>query len=255
MKFSKLCVLTAVLLAVLSCRGAVAAQYFSYFRIARDYAANEEEARKTWIGKEISIEGNVLVSGPNGEGNLVVGLAAESLTLSYDAVVYAFLFEGVPEESVMIEKGRKVRITGTVTEIEKEFWDQKNVLNITAVSSKLVQAQTEEFTHFFRIPDDADRDYDAAKRMWLGKRISLEGQVFRTHLDDERRFIAVELYAKTRILSSIDEVGYVFFINGIPDEAAALKAGQTVRISGKVDSITKDGRVLLTGLVSSLLLF
>ena len=243
------------MLAVLSCRSAGAAQFSSYFRIAKDYATNEEEARKTWIGKEISIEGNVLVSGPNEEGNLVVALAAESLTLSYDVVVYAFMFDGVPEESAIIEKGHKVRITGTLKEIEKEFWDQKNVLDITVSSSKLVQAQTEDFTHFFRIPDYADRDYDAAKRMWLGKRINIEGQVFRTHLDNERRFIAVELYAKTRILSSIDEVGYIFFINGIPDEVAALKEGQTVRISGKVDSITKDDRVLITGLVSSLLLF
>ncbi len=247
--------MAAVLLAVLSCRSAGAAQFSSYFRIAKDYATNEEEARKTWIGKEISIEGNVLVSGPDRNGNLVVGLAAESLTLSYDVVVYTFLFEGVPEESVMIEQWQKVRISGTITEITKEFWDQKNVLDITVSSSKLVQAQTEDFTHFFRIADDADRDYDAAKRMWLGKRINIEGQVVEIRPNSELGYIAVILYGQPRILPSIDEVGYIFFINGIPDEAAALKAGQTVRISGKVDSITKNGRVLITNLVSSLLLF
>ena len=97
MKFSKFYVLmTAVLLVLSSCSGVWAAQFSSYFKIARDYAANEEEARKTWIGKEISIEGNVLVSGPNGDGNLVVALAAESLTLSYDVVVYGFIFDGIP---------------------------------------------------------------------------------------------------------------------------------------------------------------
>lgn len=255
MKSCRFCAVLAVSIMLLSCSFSYAAEFTSYFRIAREYAEDSVKAVQTWTGREITVEGNILVSGPNEEGNLVIGLAAESVTLPFKHVVYGFIFSGVPEESSMITQGQKVRISGKVTEIEKGLADDDNVLTITAESSKLVQAQAAEFTHFFRIPDDADRDYETAKRVWTGKRINIEGQILNIHKDNDGKFVAVNLYAKSRILPSIDEVGYMFFFLGMPEEVVRLKDGQTVRISGKVYSIDKSDKVLMIGLDSSLLLF
>ena len=255
MKSCRFCAVLAVSIMLLSCSFSYAAEFTSYFRIAREYAEDSVKAIQTWTGREITVEGNVLVSGPNEEGNLVIGLAAESVTLPFKHVVYGFIFSGVPEESSMIMQGQKVRLSGKVTEIEKGLADDDNVLTITAESSKLVQAQAAEFTHFFRIPDDADMNYEAAKRTWMGKRINIEGQILHLHVDDERNFIAVNLYAKSRILPSIDEVGYMFFFVAPPEEVRNLKEGQTVRISGKIFEINKGNKILMIELDSSLLLF
>ena len=255
MKNCKFCVVLAAVMLLMFCEISSAAEFTSYFRIAREYAEDSEKAIQTWTGKEITVEGNVLVSGPDNNQNLVIGLAAESVTLPFKNVVYGFIFSGVPEESSAITKGYKVRVSGKVTEIKKELWDNDNVLTITAEASKLIQAQAAEFTHFFRIPDDADMNYEAAQRTWMGKRINIEGQILNLHVDNERNYIAVNLYAKSRILPSIDEVGYMFFFVNPSDEVRNLKEGQTVRASGKVYSIDKSDKVLMIGLDSSLLLF
>ena len=151
-----------------------------------------------------------------------------------------------------------MRISGKVQtmEINKNLGDEnKDSFVIELVSPRLIQAEATEFTHFFRIPDDADRDFEATKRTWLGKRISIEGQVLNSQINHEYNYIVVSLYAQTRILSSTNEVGYMFFFNGIPEEAAELKEGQKVRISGKIIEIVKGDKVIITSLASSLLLF
>ena len=151
-----------------------------------------------------------------------------------------------------------MRISGKVQtmEINKNLGDEnKDSFVIELVSPRLIQAEATEFTHFFRIPDDADRDFEATKRTWLGKRINIEGQILNLQIKHENNFIAVHLYAKTRVLSSINEVGYLFFFNGIPEEIAELKEGQKVRISGKIYEIVKEDQFIITSLKSSLLLF
>ena len=249
--------LTGILL--LSCNIVNASEYVSYFKISKDFASNPVKARKTWLKKNITVEGTVLLSGTNDKNNQVIVLLAESPSMPFDFVGYAFIFDGAPNEASWITKGQRVIMSGKVNDIEKSVMDEKNVLTIDLEHSRIIQVKVDEekFIPFFWIPNELqnirEKYYNETIEQWIGERICIEGKVDK--IDTQNNKVSVILSGKNPIPSAFEETTYKFSFNGNYDDVKEIEKGETVRISGRIDNILIGNQFVYVYLTDSIMLF
>lgn len=122
MKFRNIAILSFVAVMFVFYTQANAVDVTPYYKIAEDYNSNIISARRTWLGKEICIEGvvsTILVTKAGNstlENHVAVWLSEN--TRAINKVRYIFSFDGIPDEVMELQKGQKIKISGIVDSIE-----------------------------------------------------------------------------------------------------------------------------------------
>ena len=135
MKSHKVVFFFTALVLLFSCVAANALDVTPFFKIAQDYDASPIKAKKTWMGRNVCIEGEIYYINVMDDGDARVGFVGRSGSIEEEAVIYIFDFRGVPDELVELEKGQQVKIRGEIRQIKED----NNRIVISLYPSYLVQ--------------------------------------------------------------------------------------------------------------------
>ncbi len=114
MKFRNIAILSFVAVMFVFYTQANAVDVTPYYKIAEDYNSNIISARRTWLGKEICIEGvvsTILVTKAGNstlENHVAVWLSEN--TRAINKVRYIFSFDGIPDEVMVVDSIEPSRI-------------------------------------------------------------------------------------------------------------------------------------------------
>lgn len=254
MKTQKIIILLVIIFLSLHCESSYAIQITPYFRIAEEYNSNPEKTLIYWTGREICIEGKISNTGENAKGGKFIMLSEESPEPPIEFVVYGFHFTEIPKELEQLHEGQKVRLRGRIISINMRDDPRCITLIIQAEPSRILKVypytdpeEKDKAEWFFAIPAMYEMDSEQTKRIWLGKEIILEEEIGAVMTVDKEGNKSPEgdtliMFAKKSAFLSVQNVGYLFFFDGRPEDAEKLSAGQKVKIKGRVESISlRDG--------------
>ena len=258
----------AAVLVVMSCRAAVAIQVSEYFRIAEEFQKNPQATVLEWTGKEICLEEEISSVGVNSKGGAFIGFTRHSDETSkdlktIDSVGYGFHFDGQPEAVKALQKGQRVRVRGKIINIYMNDDARVQLLMIHAEPSRILRVYPYtppedggEADWFFGIAYMYETDPDTAKRIWLGKEVTIESEIGSVMTVDDELNPAEEgnmlvMFVQRTQALAVQGTAYLFLFDGTPEYASELTAGRTVRLRGKVESISEQNGIYYFIIVSS----